>query len=279
MLATVRRVADRNDTAALEEFWRLLGGDRPLLGPQTTDPMPRIALLHDLIHTTCGKGDPYVAERAALVELADVVGVNASQFAEVEDLEDAVVDAAASRLTKGLASDDDSERQERVEEAVRRLSDEDRIRLIEQVLSGLDCVPDRRRKRFAGRLANGLSVTQSAIEDALLAGTPGLLQLATKTGHDSPTFFLSVQVMDGVIFDWASPRSGEEMSVWLKTADCLLGPFSVLLAIAARAGWFPKEARRQARFRKLLQLAARCSVWRHENEGGARVIAAPRKQG
>jgi hypothetical protein len=250
-------MAEIDDGDALEDLWRLLGGESAL---------PKGAgdeLVAGLIHRLCGKGDRFAAERSALAEVAKTVAVNPNRFPDVDVLEDAIVDALGDQLGERLSKMTPEQRTSFFEDMVKRMSDEDRLRLIEQVLEGYDEMPPKEQKAFRRRLASELGVEESEIESAIMGGAATLipLLLAKQTGF--AIFIWTTQVM-------AAAAGGLGLTVPFgvymlknRALGWLLGPVGMLVTTAMSAGWFAAKAwRRKERFRKLVQVIAYCSAWR-----------------
>src|SRR4051794_9758220 len=117
---------DMRDRAALDDLWRLLGGRSALPSDQGDH------LVVGLIHRLCGKGDLFAAERGALAELAKTAGLDPGRYPEVDELEDAIIDALAGKLQERLETMTDAERTAFFEDMVKRMSDEGRLGLIDQ---------------------------------------------------------------------------------------------------------------------------------------------------
>src|SRR6478672_1612099 len=177
MLETISEM----DQEALQDLWRLLGGESDL------PPGTGAELVGGLVHRLCGKGDRYAAERSALADLGKTVGVNAGHYPRVDALEDAIIEALAKQLKEELDAMTPAARHAFFEEMVRRMSDEERLRLIEQVLEGYEQMPEEEREAFRRRLATELDISESQIDKAIAgraasAATLIPLLLARQTG-------------------------------------------------------------------------------------------------
>src|SRR3954452_1540939 len=124
MIATVQRMAELGDDEALADVWKLLGGESEL--PASGGP----ELVAGLLHRLCGKGDRYAVERSALADVAKTVALDAQSYPQVDELEEAIVEALGERLREKLADMNTEERAAFFEDMVKRISDEDRLRLI-----------------------------------------------------------------------------------------------------------------------------------------------------
>lgn len=258
MIRTVSQMAEVGDEKALDDLWRLMGG-----APGTSDPQVKAGLVTELIHKTCGKGNLYGAERAALDQLAETVDVAPAAYPDVEPLEDAIVEAIGERLREKLAAMSDEEKRRFFEDAVKRMSDEDRIRLIEQVLEGFDEMSDEDRQEFVRELAAELGVGEDELWAALAGGAATLLPLLLTKHAGFAAFIWTTRIMYvaagtvGLKLPFAAYMLKNQALGWL------LGPVGMLVTTAMSVGWFGVRAwRRKERFRKLVQLTAYCSAWR-----------------
>lgn len=267
MIATVHRMAELDDRRAVQDVWKLLGGDSAL--PAEGGP----ELVAGLIHRLCGKGDRYAAERSALADVAKTVDVSPDRHPTVDGLEDAIVEGLANKMEQKLAAMSPEERKRFFEDMVKRMSDEDRLRLIEQVLEGYEQMPPEEQVAFRRRLASELEVEEREIEDAIIGGAATLipLLLAKQTGF--AIFLWTTRIM-------AAATGGLGLTIpfgvyMLKNQALgwLLGPVGMLVTTAMSAGWFAVKAwRRKERFRKLVQVVAYCSAWRDKHQDGAPVV-------
>src|SRR5947199_6431247 len=123
MLETISEMEERGDQEALEDLWRLLGGESQL------PPGTGAKLVGGLVHRLCGKGDRYAAERSALADLAETVDVVAGRYPRVDALEDRIIEALAQRIGDKLDAMTPEARHAFCEGMVRRMSDEERLRL------------------------------------------------------------------------------------------------------------------------------------------------------
>jgi hypothetical protein len=269
MLETINQMEKRGDQNALQQVWRLLGGESQL--PEGTGA----ELVGDLIHRLCGKGDRYAAERSALADLGKTVGVDAGRYPRVDALEDDIIEALAQRLEEKLDAMTPEERHAFFEEMVRRMSDEERLRLIEQVLDGYEKMPDEEKAAFRRRLATELDIGQSQIDRALTVGGAAALiplLLAKETGF--AIYLGTTKIMYATA---SSVGLTIPFSVYMlknRALGWLLGPVGMLVTTALSAGWFSARAwRRKERFRKLVQVVAYCSAWRDALPAGSGSLA------
>lgn len=259
MIETVWAMDAAEDRRALEDLWRLLGGASEL------SPEGGAALVVGLIHRLCGKGDVYAAERVALADLAKTAEVDPAVYPRVAALEDAIIDGLAARLQRKLDAMSPEKRKTFFEDMVKRMSDEDRLRLIEQVLEGYDEMSPEEQAHFRKRLASELGMDEDDIADAIVGGAATLipLLLAKQTGF--AIFLWTTQVMAAAA---SSVGLTIPFAVYMfknKALGWLLGPVGMVVTTALSAGWFAvKTWRRKERFRKLVQVVAYCSAWREE---------------
>ena len=261
MIATIDRMIAERDDAALNDVWRLLGGDSTLPKPSENG-----ALLKQLVGSVCGKGDLYTAERAALAEVADAVGVDPNAYPSVEDLEDEILEAVAERIQEKLNAMSPEEQRKFFEDMVKRMSDEERIRLIDQVLDGYDQMSDEDKREFLRSLAARLGLDESELEAAIAGGAAALIPLLMADAAGFGIFIWTTQIMHA-----AAGLAGVKLSfaVYMmknRALGWLLGPMGMLVTTALSAGWFAfKTWKRKERFRKLLQLISYTSSWRDAN--------------
>lgn len=98
MIASVHAMTEAGDDRALDDLWRLMGGSSEKALPRAK----KAALVANLIHKNCGKGELYSAERTTMDQLARTVGVDPTRFPRVEPLEDAIVEAIGRRIEEKL---------------------------------------------------------------------------------------------------------------------------------------------------------------------------------
>jgi hypothetical protein len=272
VLATVHHMALTGDTDALQNLWRLLGGVGPLSADGTSlrefgPEHPDVQLITELIRKLCGKGDPYAAERTALAELAKTMQVDAAKYAAVEPLEDALLEAMAARLQEKLDAMTPEERQLFFEDMVRRMSDEERIRLIDQALAGYDAMTDAERREFVKRLAHELGLDEDEVASAIAGGAATLLPLLLAKQGGFKIFLWTTQVMAAAA---SSVGLTIPFAVYIfknRALGWLLGPVGMLVTTALSGGWFAvKTWRRKERFRKLVQVIAYTSAWRSDRD-------------
>lgn len=251
---------EAGDRAALDDLWRLLGGGSALPSEQGDE------LVVALIHRLCGKGDLFAAERGALADLAKTAGLNPSRYPRVENLEDAIIDALASKLQARLETMTHAERTAFFEDMVKRMSDEDRLRLIDQVLEGYAEMSADEQAAFRVRLANELGISEADIAVAIAGGAAMLipLLLAKQTGF--AIFLWTTNIMAaaassvGLTLPFAAYMFKNRALGWL------LGPVGMIVTTGLSLGWFAvKTWRRKERFRKLVQVTAYCSAWRADH--------------
>ncbi len=269
MIATVWEMLEASDEKALDDLWQLLGGS-----PGSTEMRVKAGLVTELIHKTCGRGNMFSAERAALDQLADTVGVDPAAHPLPEPLEDAIVGAISRRLEEKLAGMSEEERRRFFEDAVKRMSDEDRIRLIDQVLEGFGEMSDEEQGEFVRQLAVELGLDEAELLKALSGGAAALLPLLLAKNAGFAAFLWTTKIMYvaagavGLKLPFAAYMLKNQALGWL------LGPVGMLVTTAMSLGWFGVRAwRRKERFRKLVQLVAYCSTWR-ERRGDAGLVNA-----
>jgi hypothetical protein len=259
MLETIGEMEERGDPKALEDLWRLLGGESHL------PPGTGAKLVGGLVHRLCGKGDRYAAERSALADLGKTVGVDAGRYPRVDALEDAIIEALAQRLQEKLDAMTPEERHAFFEEMVRRMSDEERLRLIEQVLEGYEEMSEEEKAAFRRRLATELDLSEPEIAATIAGGAATLipLLLAKQTGF--AIFLWTTNIMAATASSVGLTIPFAVYMLKNRALGWLLGPVGMLVTTAMSAGWFVARAwRRKERFRKLVQVVAYCSAWREE---------------
>lgn len=262
MISTVYAMRDMGDRAALDDLWRLLGGRSALPSDQGDQ------LLVGLIHRLCGKGDLFAAERGALAELAKTAGLDPHRWPEVDELEDAIIDALATKLQERLEKMTDAERTAFFEDMVKRMSDEERLGLIDQVLEGYAEMSPDEQAGFRRRLANELGLSETDVAKAIAGGAATLipLLLAKQTGF--AIFLWTTNVMAAAA---SSVGLTLPFAVYMfknRALGWLLGPVGMIVTTGLSLGWFAaKSWRRKERFRKLVQVTAYCSAWRGAQRG------------
>ena len=260
MLETISEMEEADDQKALEDLWRLLGGGSDL------PPGTGAKLVGDLVHRLCGKGDRYAAERSALADLGRTVGVDAVGYPRVGALEDAIIDALAKRLQEKLRAMTPEEGHAFFEGMVKRMSDEERVRLIEQVLEGYEEMSEKEKAAFRRRLATELDISESEIDAGHLAGAATLLPLLLARQTGFAIFLWTTKIMYATASSVDVTIPFKVYMLKNRALGWLLGPVGMLVTTAMSAGWFAaREWRRKERFRKLVQVVAYCSAWREEH--------------
>lgn len=261
MLQTIFEMQERGDHDALNDVWKLLGGESTLPRSHGAE------LVAALIHRLCGKArNRYAAERDALDDLARTVEVDSDRFAQVDDLEDAIVEALGERLQEKLDDMPEEKRRAFFEDMVKRMSDEDRLRLIEQVLEGYDQMSDEEKAAFRRRLASELDVTEGELAGAIAGGAATLIPLLVAKQTGFAIFLWTTNVMAATASSVGLTIPFAVYMLKNRALGWLLGPVGMLVTTAMSAGWFVVKAwRRKERFRKLVQVVAYCSAWRDAN--------------
>jgi hypothetical protein len=147
---------------------------------------------------------------------------------------------------------------------VKRMSDEERIRLIDQVLEGYDEMNEDEQQHFRHRLAAELGVDDDQLLiDAIAGGAATLIPLLLAKQSGFAIFLWTTRVMAagassvGVVIPFGVYMFKNRALGWL------LGPMGMLVTTALSAGWFFVASwRRKERFRKLVQLIAYTAAWR-----------------
>lgn len=261
MVETVRAMAAARDDRALDDVWRLLGGAGGERGVSARGQ--KAELIVALVHDMCGKGGLYSAERGALEQLANTVGVEPSRYPAVDPLEDAIVEALSKRLEDEISRMSEEERRKYVEDMVRRMSDEERIRLIGQVLEGYDSMTPEEQRVFLAQLAAEFELDPPELEKAIAGGAATLLPLLIAKHAGFASFLWTTKVMYiaagsvGLKLPFTAYMLKNTALGWL------LGPVGLMVTTAMSLGWFGARAwRRKERFRKLVQLVVYMSIWR-----------------
>jgi hypothetical protein len=257
---------DVRDQHGLSDMWQILsGGAGSSLRFETDEDWDRAAaLIVTLIHDACGGGrDPYLAERKSEGELARMLKVDASSYASSEGLEDALVERAAERIHAKLGAMSPEERRKFFEDAVRTLCDEDRIRLIDQFLQGYEAMDPDERKLFIKRLGAELGIETAKLEAAIAGGAAALIPLLIADQSGFAVFLLTTEIMYTAFSTFGITVPFAVYVLKNEALGFLLGPVGMLLTAALSAGWFFRgKAKKERRFRKLMQLIARASLWR-----------------
>jgi hypothetical protein len=241
------------------------------LGTGARERPARAELLIQLVRSAClPKGDIYAAERTALAELARTFAVDASKHATVERLEDAIVDEMAEQVRARLEAMDDDERRQFAEDMLRRMPDEERIRLIDRVLQDFDQLSAEERDAFIQQLATELKIDPDVLDAAVVAGGAATLLpllLAKQAGFS--VFISSTKLMYVVASKAGVTLPFAVYMIKNRALGWLLGPVALIVTTGLSAGWFAvKSWRRRERFKKLMQIVAYTTAWRHEQERG-----------
>lgn len=265
MLETVRAIARAGDEDAMQELWTLLGGNTSI-ADRVPDAELQADVVIELIRDSCfGKGELYAAERAALAELAATFGVKTARHPTAESLEDAIVDAMGEQLSERLEAMSDDERRQFVEDMVRRMPDEDRLRLVDRVLGDFGQLGIDEQDAFVKQLAAELDVDTETMLAAIAGGAATLfpLLLAKQSGFN--VFLMTTRVMYVVSSKAGATLPFAAYMLKNRALGWLLGPVGLVVTTGLSAGWFAvKTWRRRERFRKLTQLVAYTTAWRRE---------------
>jgi hypothetical protein len=269
VIQTIHAMSDAGDDQALEELWTLLGGEGSL-GTGARERPARAELLIQLVRSAClPKGDIYAAERTALAELARTFAVDASKHATVERLEDAIVDEMAEQVRARLEAMDDDKRRQFAEDMLRRMPDEERIRLIDRVLQDFDQLSAEERDAFIQQLATELKIDPDVLDGAVAGGAATLLPLLLAKQAGFSVFISSTKLMYVVASKAGVTLPFAVYMIKNRALGWLLGPVGLIVTTGLSAGWFAvKSWRRRERFKKLMQIVAYTTAWRHEQERG-----------
>jgi hypothetical protein len=264
MLATLKQMEDQRDEGAFNDIWRVLGGEMTLQLETDEDWTTAFRLLSTLIQQTCGgSSDPYLAERKALGELAKILKVDTAEHPTIEGLEDALIEAAAAQINRKLASMSPDERRKFFEDAIKRMTDEDRIRLIDQFLEGYENLDSEEQKLFIKRLAVELGVSEDKLRAAIAGGAAALLPLVIADSSGFAVFLFTTDLMYTAFSTFGITVPFAAYVLKNEALGFLLGPVGMILTAGLSAGWFfHSKARKERRFRKLMQLIARAATWR-----------------
>jgi len=266
VLGMVQEMLQAGDRGALDDLLAVFGTE----APGDVELSENAALVAALIHDTCGKGDPYAAERTALSDLAATFEIDGSQFSQVEALEDEIATAMTTQLREKLSEMSDKEREKFFEDMLRRMSDEDRVSLMDQVLKGFDDMDPSQQEDFIRDLAAELDVDGHELRDAIAGGTATLLPLllAKQTGFSIFLWTTSVMKVAASSVGLTLPIGAYIGKNW--ALGRLLGPWGLIASTALSIGWFGGRAwRRRERFRRLAQLVLYMSAWRERRGSGS----------
>lgn len=266
MIATVRAMAAAGDRTDLRDLWQLLGGSSEL----PSDDADAGRLVTDLVGGLCGKGESFMAERRAIAKLASTVGVDPEAYPQVEPLEDAIIDALAKRLREKLTAMSSAERHAFFADMVKRMPDDERLTLIEQILDGYEHMDDEARAEFRRQMAKEFDMNESDVAAALVGGAATLIPLLAAKQAGFAMFLWTTKIMfaassaAGVTVPFTAYALKNQALGWL------LGPVGLLVTTALSVGWFGAQTwRRKERFRKLVQVIALCSSWRERTSASA----------
>jgi hypothetical protein len=261
MLNTIKEIGLAEDTSALDDIWHLLGGSSPL----PANPEEAESLVFILSRDLFGGGDIYAAERKSLSSLAasKQIGLNPEEFSTTEDLEDAIIKRLGELVQKQMAEMSDEELRSFVEGMVQRLPNDDRLKLIEQVLSGYHEMPPAAQAEFRKKLAEQIGMDEADLTTALAGGAAALipLLLAQEAGFGlflaTTNVMFSASQMVGVTLPFGAYVLKNQALGWL------LGPVGMIVTGAATAGIVGRSLWRQKQqMKRLVPLIAYCAAWR-----------------
>jgi hypothetical protein len=130
-----------------------------------------VALLVDLIKDLCGSHrDPFIAERRAVADLAEELGVDVASYPSTEALEDAIVTTLADRVHAEFKHP--TTREQTVKELLRTLSDEERLQIVHQTIEGYNSMPADQQQAFEKALARQLGCPPDKLQEALTGAAP-----------------------------------------------------------------------------------------------------------
>jgi hypothetical protein len=260
-------MAQAEDDDALDAIWSMLGAE--VARPRGFDRKKHVKVLVELARSSClGKGEIYAAERKAIGELALALGLDPEHYPAIDDLEDEIADELLRRLRERLEAMDEEELREQVAKMLKRMSDEQRVRLMEQILMGIDDMEPEEREAFIRKLAEELEVEEEAILHALEGGAAALLPLLIARASGFTVYLLSTKLLylaftrgGGVVLPFVVYQMKNRALSWF------LGPWGMILTTGLSAAWFGvRKWRRQERVRKLAQLVTYSSFWRRRSE-------------
>lgn len=271
MIETVREMAHNRDGRALSDLWELLGGTGSRFLPpkasvrQFESAGDQIVLLLRALFP--GRhSDVYAGERAALAEVGSAFEVDSSRFAQTSELEDAIYAAIGQRLEERLSGMSDAKRAQFVEQALKRWTEEDRVRLIEGVAAGYERMDDAAKQALVTELSAdlGASVTEAEVEEALRGGAAALVPLLLARQQGFALYIGSTRLMYSVLTSGLGLKTPFAAYMLKNQAlGWLLGPVGMLVTTGATAGWWAYKARRETqRMRKLIQVIAYTAAWR-----------------
>lgn len=269
MIEAVREMAAAGDRDALRDMWELLGGtgSRFLGSDPTAEDLDQAAEQVTLLLQGLFPGkqrDPFAAQRAALAEVAEAFDVDSSTHARTADLEDAIYEAIGQRLESRLAGMSDAKREHFIGQALKRWTEEERLRLIEGVADGYDNMDVEAQAALATSLAAELDSTETEIREALKGGASALLPLLMAREQGFALYLGSTQLIHSVLTTGLGLKA--PFAVYMlknRALGWLLGPVGLLVTTGASAGWWAYKARRHSqRMRKLIQVIAYTSAWR-----------------
>lgn len=264
MIKTIHDMGNADDEFSLQELWTVLGGDG-VLSAQGRTPASQADTIARLVRESCfGRGEVYEAERKALVALAASFDVNPARHPTSDGLEDAVVEAIIERVGDKIASMSEEERETFIADMLKRISDEDRVRMIEALLRTFKEMPTEEQDKIVEELTRELGVDEEVIRQAIAGGAAALIPLLLAKGSGFTVYLLSTKLMVSFFSLWGvvvpfGVYQGKNMAL-----RALLGPYGMIAATALSAGWFAAGAwRRMTRFKKLVQIATYTSAWRN----------------
>jgi hypothetical protein len=244
--------ADERDKD-LNALWRILGGGGDLFVKGLGDRRAHVGLLVGLIQEACGQHrDPYVAERRALSDLAEIMRIDPAACPTTDDLETAILNALKARLgSPGL----EAGVKEEMEAAVKTLSDDQRLQLLFQVSEGYAKMTVPQRHIFADEVAAALDISEEKARDALERGPAGLLTIVTEPSGSSARV-ISTKLLSAVAATGFSGAGFAAIIAGSAAVPFLAGPVAMLmLALIPKPGGKEKfGGRKRARARKLIQI-------------------------
>jgi hypothetical protein len=196
MMATVIEMADQRDATALNDMWRVLGGKTSLRLGTDEDWQAAATLINSLIHDTCGGSkDPFLSERKAMSEIARNLKIDARSHSTIEELGDALVDEASRRIQKKLAAMSEEERTQFFEDLLRRMRDDERIGLVDELVEAYERMAPDEQEDFVRRMAAHMGVEEDAARAALAGGTAALVPLMIADQSGFAVFLLTTKLM------------------------------------------------------------------------------------
>jgi hypothetical protein len=270
VISKVREMAAASDYERLNGLWQILGGGGDLFVGGLGDRDAHVNRLLSVIHDACGKGkdgDPYLAERRALTELARQVSVKGlsvdpGEHPDVIGLELAILRTLTQRLALSYTAEDRRPNEGKVssppiEGTVDRLRPDERSRLTMQTLDGYASMPDAQQRSFRSALAERTDSTEAELAAALTKSPNALLSLLEVDKNKKPRD-IATAVVVATATVLAGPGGFTALTAASTATSFVMGPGALILVpvegLNAKGLNERLNGRQRAKARTLIQI-------------------------